>query len=202
MVSSTEPRKIPQISNQRQLELKQSFWKLIFHTINNVNNVDKELLIPWWLFDERKTVAINLAFSKKNEHFSKNFARNFGKVKINIIWLTSKIKSLPKIKDKVKHLSCVISQGICSCGHNYIGEAIRNSVTRIDEYEQPNGKSEPSKHMKNNPGYRFDWMTISRAPLRHLKQKILEAYFIKQLNPSLNDQLDSKIIILFRHNVT
>ena len=202
MVSSTEPRKIPQISNQRQLELKQSFWKLVFHTINNVNNVDKELLIPWWLFDERKTVAINLPFSEKNEHFSKNFARNFGRVKINIIWLTSKIKSLSKTKDKVKHLSCVISQRIYSCGHNYIGEAIRNAVTRVDEYEQPNGKSEPSKHMKNNPGCRFDWMIISRAPLHHLKQKIFEAYFIKQLNPSLNDQLDSKIIILFRHDVT
>ena len=30
-----------------------------------------------------------------------------GKVKFNIIWATRKIKSLFKIKDKVKHLSCV-----------------------------------------------------------------------------------------------
>ena len=41
--------------------------KVIENTINNFNNVDKELMIPGWLFDERKTVAINLHFSNKNE---------------------------------------------------------------------------------------------------------------------------------------
>ena len=70
-----------------------------------------------------------------------------GKVKFNIIWSTRKIKSLFKIKDNVKHLSCVVYQGICSCGTNCIGETIRNVVLRIDEHEQPNGKSEPSKHL-------------------------------------------------------
>ena len=52
-------------------------------------------------------------------------------------------------------ISCVIYHGICSCGHNYIDETIRNAVTRIDEHEQPNDKSEPSKHLKNNPGHKF-----------------------------------------------
>ena len=46
--------------------------------------------------------------------------------------------------------NCVIYQGISSCGNNYIGETIRNTVTRIDEHEQPNGNSKPSKHIKNN----------------------------------------------------
>ena len=46
--------------------------KVIENTINNFNNVDEELMIPRWLFDERKTIAINLPFSNKNEHFSKN----------------------------------------------------------------------------------------------------------------------------------
>ena len=59
-----------------------------------------------------------------------------GKVKFNIIWATRKIKSLFEIKDNVKHFSCVICQGICSYGHHYIGETIRNVVTRIDEHEQ------------------------------------------------------------------
>ena len=27
------------------------------------------------------------------------------------------------------------------CGHNYIDKTIRNAVTRIDQHEQPNGKS-------------------------------------------------------------
>ena len=28
---------------------------------------------------------------------------------------------------------------------------VRNAVTRIDEHEKPNDKSETSKHFKNNP---------------------------------------------------
>ena len=80
-----------------------------------------------------------------------------------------KIKSLLKIKDNNKHLNCVICQGICSCGNNYIGETTKNAVTRIDKHEQANGKSEPSKHLKNNPGHKFDWMILSRAPSHRLK---------------------------------
>ena len=160
-------------------------------------------MVPRWLFDERKTIAINLHFSNKNEHFSKKFCEKLefyanGKVKFNIIWATRKIKSLFKTKDNVKHLSCVIYQ---IHRWNYIGETIRNTVTRIDEHEQPNGKWEPSKHLKSNPGHKFDWMILSRAPSHRLKRKILGTYFIKQLNLSLNDQLDSEILTLFRHGV-
>ena len=42
--------------------------KVTRNTINNFNNVDEELMIPRWLFDERKAIAINLPFSDKNEH--------------------------------------------------------------------------------------------------------------------------------------
>ena len=47
--------------------------KVIESTINNFNNVDEELMIPRWLFDERKTIAINLPFSNKINIFLKNF---------------------------------------------------------------------------------------------------------------------------------
>ena len=50
--------------------------KVIEKTINNFHNVDEELVIPRWIFDERKTIVINLAFSNKNEHFSKKFCEN------------------------------------------------------------------------------------------------------------------------------
>ena len=40
-------------------------------TINNFNNVDVGFMVPRWLFDERKTSAINLPFSNKSKHFSK-----------------------------------------------------------------------------------------------------------------------------------
>ena len=98
----------------------------------------------------------------------REFYRN-GKVKFNIIWVTRKITLLSKVKVNVKHLSRVNYQGICSCGHNYMGETIAKAVTRIDEHEQPNGKSEPFKHLKNNPWHKFDWMILSRAPLNRLK---------------------------------
>ena len=38
--------------------------------------------------------------------------------------------------------------------------------------------------------------------LKQSFRNILEAYFMKQLNPSFNDQLNSKILILFRYGVT
>ena len=66
-------------------------FKVIKSTVNNLNNVDGELMMPRWFFDERKTIAINLLFSNKNEHFSKKFCEKLefytnGKVKFNIIW--------------------------------------------------------------------------------------------------------------------
>ena len=114
-----------------------------------------------------------MPFSKKNEHFSKRFCKKLefytnGKEKFNIIWSTRKLKSLFKIKDSVKHLSCVVYQGVCSRGNNYIDETIRNVVTRIDEHEHPNGK-----HLKNNPGHQFNWMILSRVLSHRLKRKIL-----------------------------
>ena len=79
---------------------------------------------------------------------------------------------------------------------------MRNATTRIDEHEQSNGQSEPAKHLKNKPGNKFNWMILCRAPPHRLNRKILEAYFIKQLNLSLNDQLVSEISTPFRHGVT
>ena len=80
-----------------------------------------------------------------------------------MILSTRKIKSLFKIKDNVEHLSCVVYHGICGCGNNDIGETIKNVIKRIDEHEQPNSKSEPSKHFRNNPGHQYNWMILSRA---------------------------------------
>ena len=87
--------------------------KVIENTINNFNNVDEELMIPRWLFDERKTIAINLPFLNKNIHFSKMFCKKLefytnGKVKFNIIWSTRKIKSLLKLKIRLNVLAVVL----------------------------------------------------------------------------------------------
>ena len=74
----------------------------------------------------------------------------------------------------IKHLSCVIYQGICSCGNNYVDETMRNATGKTDKHEQPNSKSEPSEHFKNNPGHKLVWMILSRVPSHRLKRKILE----------------------------
>ena len=84
----------------------------------------------------------------------------------------------------------------------YVGETTKNAIARVDEHKQPNGKSEPSKHLKNNPGHRSERRTLSRKLSHRVKRKIIEAYFIKQLNPSLNDQFDREILIPFRHGLT
>ena len=81
---------------------------------------------------------------------------------------------------------------------------MRDTVPSTDEHEQSNGKSESSKLLRSKSGHQFDWMILSRAPSHRLKQKILGVYFIKQLNPSFNDQFDNnmKRLTLFRHDVT
>ena len=121
--------------------------------------------------------------------------------KLNLISFGKREKLSHYSKLKIR-LTISVVLYICSCGNNYIGETIRNAVTQIDEYEQPNGKLEPSKHLKNNGGHKFDWMILSRSLSHRSKRKILEAYFTKQLNPSHSNQLDSEILILFRHRVT
>ena len=96
-----------------------------------------------------------------------------------MIWATKKIKLLFKTKDNVKHLRCVIYQGICSCENNYIDETMRDATTTINESEQTRGKSEPSKHLKKIPVHQFDWTILSRALYHRLKRKIVEDYFMK-----------------------
>ena len=46
---------------------------VIENTIKNFNRKKDELLIPPWLFDERKHVTIRLPFSSKNEKYCAYF---------------------------------------------------------------------------------------------------------------------------------
>ena len=114
-------------------------------------------------------------------------------VKLNLISLEQ--------RRKLSHYLKIMYQGICSCGNNYVSETMRNANTRIVEHEKSNDKSETSKHLKNNVEHKLNGMVLLIAPSHTLKRKILVASFIKQLNPSLNDQLDIKILILCRHGV-
>ena len=103
--------------------------------------------------------------------------------------------------DKVQHLSCAIFKGICSCGEVYVGETIRNCKIRYDEYNDVNKNSKPAKHLARNIEHKFSWYMLARAPVNTLKRRILEAYFIKLIVPSLNGQLDNDVLMLFRNGV-
>ena len=67
------------------------------------------------------------------------------KFKFNITWSTRKIRSLFPLKDRVKHVSCVIYHGVCSCGETYIGETERIAEGRLSEHNAPSKNSEPAK---------------------------------------------------------
>ena len=63
-------------------------------------------------------------------------------------------------------------------------------------------KSEPAKHLKENPTHKFRRTIISKAPENFRKRRVLEAYFIKTICSALNEQLDNDIFTLFRDGIT
>ena len=122
--------------------------------------------------------------------------------KVYIIWVTRKIKTLFPLKDKVHHKCCTIYEGLCSCNEKYIGESDRCSHTRVNEHENVNHGSEPSKHIKENPTHKFNWRIIARAPHETSKRKILEALYIRKFNPKLNDKVNSAKLRIFPNGIS
>ena len=62
-----------------------------------------------------------------------------GKLKFIVRWSTGNIKSLFPLKDRVKHLSCIIYEGKCLCG-----------------------KSEPAEHLADNKSHMFTWKVLEK----------------------------------------
>ena len=142
-----------------------------------------------------------LPYCPSNERDVKHFidkTESFtdGKAKFIVLWSTRNIKSLFLVKDGVKHSSCVIYEGKCSCDRRYIGETIRKSDIHWSEHESATAKSEPAKHLADNKLHMFTWKVLASAPLRFHKRKILEAFFIKKLKPNLNDQIEHHALSL------
>ena len=88
------------------------------------------------------------------------------------------------------HQSSKIYQGKCSCGETYVGETKRNVKIRFVEHSHPSGKSEPARHVNNNPDHQFTWSLICSAPLHNRTRKNLEASIIALLKPKLNEQVE------------
>ena len=98
----------------------------------------------------------------ENELAAKRFLHKFHEFTKNtydvaIKWVTRKVKSLFSLKDKSPYHSCVIYEGICNRGENYIGETIRNASVRWNEHEDPKKDSEPAEHLRVNKENKFEW---------------------------------------------
>ena len=83
-----------------------------------------------------------------------------------------------------------------------MGETKRNVAIRISEHEKFNGNSEPAKHLVNHPSHNFEWSLLATAPKQDRTRKNLEAFYIALLRPSLNEQVESNVLNLFRNGVT
>ena len=70
------------------------------------------------------------------------------------------------------------------------------------EHSTPGDKSNLAKHREDNIDHSFIWKVICNAPNRKLARKLLQAYFIATMKPSLNDKIDSDLLHLFRNGIT
>ena len=102
----------------------------------------------------------------------------------------------------MKHYICVIYEGNCSSGENYVAESLKSVVLGWAEHEDPNKQSEPAKHLKNFPDHQIEWKILTRDHEYIKKGKILEAFLIKSISPSLNEQLDIELLVPFKNGIT
>ena len=166
------------------------------------------MIIPSFLFAEpKKSVFVEIPFCDSNESLVKRFLRKLKtftnhEIDFVIAWRTKKVKQLFRLKDRNPHPACKIYEGVCSCAKNYVGETKRNVEVRWREHENINKESEPAKHLRDFPDHSFQWKVILNAPLNTRLRKNIEASIIAQKKPSLNDQLDSNRLILFRNGIT
>ena len=124
------------------------------------------------------------------------------KFDFRIKWITRKMKSLLKLKDKCLHPACKIYYGVCRGGETYIGETIRNLESRWNQHNMSSEQSYPSKQLNGDITHHFSWSSICRTPVKNFKRKILQAFFITLLKPTLNDPIESDLLHLFKNGIT
>ena len=108
-----------------------------------------------------------------------------------------------KIKDKNPYPACKIYWGECEhCKDNYIGEPVRNTVTRWSEHNNPDHKSELAEHIKRNIDHVFNWKISCPDPSQKHLRKNLEAIFIAFYKPSVNNRKSFDRLMLFRNGIT
>ena len=147
-----------------------------------------------------------ILYYPRNETLSKRFIKKFheftnNSYEIRIKWLTKWVKQLFKLKSSNPHPPCVIYEGIC-LWKTYIGKTRRNAELRWEEHENTSKDSEPAKHLKENLSYKFSWKILFAATENKRSSNILEASKIALKRPSLNEQIESKKLLVFCNGVT
>ena len=210
-ISNNFPKEVTEI---RKKFLKANYPIRFINSVINqfntrrTNTEPDEYIIPPGFFEVPKpTVWVELPFCVTNETSVKRFISKFNtftkeKFDIRIIWKTKKVRQLFSLKERNPYPSCKIYMGECSCGKTYIGETKRNVHTRWNEHNNPNQSSEPARHIKENIEHEFNWSILMPAPTNIRCRKNLEASLIALKKPSLNEQIDSKKLNLFRNGVT
>ena len=131
------------------------------------------------IFSERKQVAIRLSFSSHFIYKLLSFtSENF---RFNVVKNKRKIHLFIPSKDKIQHL-------LCHCLRVF-GEKITKN-------------SEPANHLTRKTEHEFSWCVFTRNPENTLRRRIMEAYFIKLIVPSLNEQLDNDLLMSLRFGLT
>ena len=124
------------------------------------------------------------------------------KIKFRYSWKTRKLQSLFPLKDPIVYKANVIYKGTCTYKEFYIGETKHNWEVRWNEHCSLKKSSEVGDHLLVNPDHNITWQIIAKAPAQTFKRKILEAFYIRKLKPTLNSQIDIKITHLFRNGIT
>ena len=124
------------------------------------------------------------------------------KVKFRYLWKTRKVRSIFVLKNPVAHKANVIYKGTCSCSEFYAAETKRNTKVRWREHCSTKKMSEVGDHLLVNSGHTVHWEILTNAPRQVNKRKILEAFYIRTLQPTLNNQLNTKRTLLFRNGIT
>ena len=124
------------------------------------------------------------------------------KINFRYSWKTRKLRSLFQLKDPIVHKANVIYKGTCKCRAFYIGETKRNSEVRWNEHCSLKKSSEVGDHLLVNPDHNTTWQIRAKASAQTFKRKILEAFYISKLKPTLKSQKDIKITHLFRNGIT
>ena len=123
------------------------------------------------------------------------------KIKFSYSKKTRKLLSLFPFKDPIVPKANVIYKVTCTYKEFYIEVTKRNSEVRKNEHCCLIKSSELGDHLLVNPDHNITWQIIAKVPAQTFKGKILEAFYISKLKPTLNSQKNIKITHLFRNGI-